>query len=159
MEISPSKIFPFESTPITLSASPSKLKPISALFSCLAFFNGSRNVEPHLTLIFKPSFLLFIVFTFAPRLLNICLAHVVADRSATTCARHIFKSLGANVKTINNKKDGLKINVKCGSTFLEPLKKARQENNADMGFSFDGDADRVIGVDSKGNILDGDISI
>ena len=76
--------------------------------------------------------------------------------SATTCASNIFKSLGANVKTINNKKDGLKINVKCGSTHLDPLKKAIKENNADMGFSFDGDADRVIGVDSKGNILDGD---
>ena len=76
--------------------------------------------------------------------------------SATTCARNIFKSLGANVITINNKKNGLKINVKCGSTFLHPLKKAIKENNADMGFSFDGDADRVIGVDSKGNIMDGD---
>ena len=76
--------------------------------------------------------------------------------SATTCAKKVFKSLGASVKTINDQKNGLKINVKCGSTFLLPLKKAIQETNADMGFSFDGDADRVIGVDSKGNILDGD---
>jgi len=76
--------------------------------------------------------------------------------SATTCAQNIFESLGANVKTINNEKNGLKINVRCGSTFLEPLKVAIKENNADMGFSFDGDADRVIGLDSKGNILDGD---
>ncbi len=43
-----------------------------------------------------------------------------------------------------------------GSTNLEPLKKALRENPADMGFSFDGDADRVIGIDSKGNVLDGD---
>ena len=76
--------------------------------------------------------------------------------SATTCAANIFKKLGANVKVINNEKDGLKINLNCGSTCLEPLNKAIKENNADMGFSFDGDADRVIGVDSKGNILDGD---
>ena len=76
--------------------------------------------------------------------------------SATTCAANIFKKLGANVKVINNEKDGLKINFNCGSTCLEPLNKAIKENNADMGFSFDGDADRVIGVDSKGNILDGD---
>lgn len=76
--------------------------------------------------------------------------------SATTCAENIFKILGANVKVINNEKNGLKINLNCGSTCLEPLKKAIKENNADMGFSFDGDADRVIGVDSKGNILDGD---
>ncbi len=76
--------------------------------------------------------------------------------SATTCAEIIFKKLGANVKVINNEKDGLKINLNCGSTCLDPLNKAIQENDADMGFSFDGDADRVIGIDSKGNILDGD---
>ena len=76
--------------------------------------------------------------------------------SATTCADLIFKKLGANTIVINNEKDGLKINLNCGSTFLDPLKKAIKENDADMGFSFDGDADRVIGVDSKGNILDGD---
>ena len=46
--------------------------------------------------------------------------------------------------------------MKCGSTNLEPLKKALKENPADMGFSFDGDADRVIGLDSQGNVLDGD---
>jgi len=76
--------------------------------------------------------------------------------SATSCAANIFKRLGANVKVINNEKDGLKINLNCGSTCLDPLNKAIKETNADMGFSFDGDADRVIGVDSKGKILDGD---
>jgi len=50
----------------------------------------------------------------------------------------------------------MKINMNCGSTNLEPLKKALRESPADMGFSFDGDADRVIGIDSKGNVLDGD---
>jgi len=76
--------------------------------------------------------------------------------SATTCAKKIFQSLGADVRVINNSKNGLKINMNCGSTNLEPLKKALRESTADMGFSFDGDADRVIGIDSKGNILDGD---
>ena len=76
--------------------------------------------------------------------------------SATSCAESIFKKLGANVKVINNEKDGFRINLNCGSTCLDPLTKAIKENNADMGFSFDGDADRVIGVDSEGNILDGD---
>ena len=76
--------------------------------------------------------------------------------SATTCAEKIFQNLGADVKVINNSKNGLKINMNCGSTNLEPLKNALKESTADMGFSFDGDADRVIGVDSKGNILDGD---
>ena len=76
--------------------------------------------------------------------------------SATTCAKKIFKNLGADVRVINDSKNGLKINMNCGSTNLEPLKKALRESPADMGFSFDGDADRVIGVDSEGNVLDGD---
>jgi len=76
--------------------------------------------------------------------------------SATTCAKQIFQSLGADVRVINNSKNGLKINLNCGSTNLEPLKKALRESPADMGFSFDGDADRVIGIDSEGNVLDGD---
>ncbi len=76
--------------------------------------------------------------------------------SATTCAKKIFQSLGADVRVINNSKNGLKINMNCGSTYLEPLKKALRESPADMGFSFDGDADRVIGIDSRGNVLDGD---
>ncbi|AIQ94310.1 phosphoglucosamine mutase [Prochlorococcus sp. MIT 0604] len=76
--------------------------------------------------------------------------------SATTCAEKIFQSLGADVRVINNSKNGLKINMNCGSTNLEALKKALRECPADMGFSFDGDADRVIGIDSKGNVLDGD---
>jgi len=76
--------------------------------------------------------------------------------SATTCAKEIFQILGAEVRVINNSKDGLKININCGSTNLQPLKKALIETPADMGFSFDGDADRVIGVDSLGNVLDGD---
>ncbi len=76
--------------------------------------------------------------------------------SATACAKEIFQSLGADVRVINDSKNGLKINMKCGSTNLEPLKKALEESHADMGFSFDGDADRVIGIDSKGNVLDGD---
>ena len=51
----------------------------------------------------------------------------------------IFQILGADVRVINNSNNGLKINVNCGSTNLEPLKKALRETPADMGFSFDGD--------------------
>jgi len=76
--------------------------------------------------------------------------------SATSCAQKIFQNLGADVRVINNSKNGLKINMNCGSTNLEPLKKALEKNPADMGFSFDGDADRVIGLDSEGNELNGD---
>ena len=76
--------------------------------------------------------------------------------SATTCAKKIFQNLGADVRVINDSKNGHKINMNCGSTNLEPLKKALRDSPADIGFSFDGDADRVIGIDSKGNVLDGD---
>ena len=55
--------------------------------------------------------------------------------SAATCAKKIFQSLGADVRVINNSKNGLKINMNCGSTNLKPLKKALEENPADMGFS------------------------
>ncbi len=90
---------------------------------------------------------------------NLCGFKIILDTcygSATSCAKKIFQSLGADVRVINNSKNGLKINMNCGSTNLEPLKNALRESPADMGFSFDGDADRVIGIDSKGNILDGD---
>ncbi len=90
---------------------------------------------------------------------NLCGQKIILDTcygSATTCAKKIFHSLGADVSVINNSKNGLKINLNCGSTNLEPLKEALRESTADMGFSFDGDADRVIGIDSKGNVLDGD---
>ncbi len=76
--------------------------------------------------------------------------------SASVFAENVFKRLGANVYVINSNVDGSKINVNCGSTCLDPLKKAIKEFNAEMGFSFDGDADRVIGIDSEENILDGD---
>jgi len=76
--------------------------------------------------------------------------------SASVFAENVFKRLGANVYVINSNADGSKINVNCGSTCLNPLKKALKELNAEIGFSFDGDADRVIGIDSEENILDGD---
>jgi len=76
--------------------------------------------------------------------------------SASVFAENVFKQLGASVYVINSNADGLKINVKCGSTCVDPLKKAITEFNAEIGFSFDGDADRVIGIDSEENILDGD---
>jgi len=76
--------------------------------------------------------------------------------SATTCAKKIFQTLGADVRVINNSNNGSRINMNCGSTNLQTLKKALKESPADLGFSFDGDADRVIGADSKGNVMDGD---
>ncbi len=76
--------------------------------------------------------------------------------SATSCGENVFKSLGAKVISINSKPNGKKINVNCGSTHLENIQKAVIETNSEMGFAFDGDADRMIAIDSKGRIVDGD---
>ncbi len=68
----------------------------------------------------------------------------------------IFQQLGAEVISLNQLADGDRINVNCGSTHLEPLQQAVKEYQADLGFAFDGDADRVMAVDSQGRVIDGD---
>ncbi len=68
----------------------------------------------------------------------------------------LFSSLGCEVVMLNNNPDGVNINVDCGATKPEVLSKFIKENNADFGFTFDGDADRCLMVDDNGEILDGD---
>ena len=68
----------------------------------------------------------------------------------------IFEQLGAEVISLNHLADGDRINVNCGSTHLECLQQGVKEHQADLGFAFDGDADRVMAVDSQGRIIDGD---
>lgn len=67
-----------------------------------------------------------------------------------------FTELGAEVEVLNHAPDGLNINYKCGSTYPEVIKDFVLKTGADVGLSFDGDADRLIAVDEKGNIVDGD---
>lgn len=67
-----------------------------------------------------------------------------------------LRDLGCDVVVINDLLDGSRINVNCGSTHLDQLRGAVLENNADIGIAHDGDADRVIFLDEKGNELDGD---
>lgn len=71
-------------------------------------------------------------------------------------APYIFTELGAQVITINNEPDGFNINENCGSTFPAGLQKAVLEHKAELGIAFDGDGDRVIFVDHKGEVVDGD---
>lgn len=71
-------------------------------------------------------------------------------------APHIFAELGAQVITINNEPDGFNINENCGSTAPLGLQKAVLEHKAELGIAFDGDGDRVIFVDHKGEVVDGD---
>jgi phosphoglucosamine mutase len=76
--------------------------------------------------------------------------------SATRVSLEVFQNLGAEVICLHQEPDGDRINVNCGSTYLEPLRAAVKEHGADMGFAFDGDADRVLAVDSNGRVVDGD---
>ncbi len=71
-------------------------------------------------------------------------------------AGEVFAQLGAEVICLHNLADGDRINVNCGSTHLAALQKAVFDYSADMGFAFDGDADRVMAVDSQGRVVDGD---
>ncbi len=82
-----------------------------------------------------------------------------AHGAALRIAPEIFSKLGANVIASNCQNYGLKINEKCGALYPENLIKKVFRYKADVGFAFDGDADRIIAVDEKGNIIDGDVII
>jgi phosphoglucosamine mutase len=79
-----------------------------------------------------------------------------ANGAAYQVAPLALFELGAQVSVINNEPDGININSGCGSTHMEKLQKFVVENGADIGLAFDGDADRVLAVDEKGRIIDGD---
>ncbi len=76
--------------------------------------------------------------------------------AAVTLAPSVFTQMGAEVITLHNQADGDRINVNCGSTALDTLQAAVKEHNADIGFAFDGDADRVLAVDNTGRQVNGD---
>lgn len=79
-----------------------------------------------------------------------------ANGSSWMIAKSVFDALGAKTYVIHNEPNGLNINTDCGSTHIEHLQKFVTDNGLDVGFAFDGDADRCICVDEKGNIVDGD---
>ena len=79
-----------------------------------------------------------------------------ANGAAHRIAPEVFAELGAEVLVIGTEPDGLNINLGCGATSLEALQKEVVVRSADLGIALDGDADRVIMVDSKGDVLDGD---
>ncbi|HWT27481.1 MAG TPA: phosphoglucosamine mutase [Mobilitalea sp.] len=81
----------------------------------------------------------------------------LANGSATSVAKGVFDALGAKTYVINGDPDGTNINTNCGSTHIEVLQKFVIENGLDVGFAYDGDADRCLAVDDMGNIIDGDL--
>ncbi|MDO4733866.1 MAG: phosphoglucosamine mutase [Lachnospiraceae bacterium] len=79
-----------------------------------------------------------------------------SNGSAWMIARAVFDALGAKSQVINNQPNGLNVNLNCGSTHIEGLQKFVVDNMLDVGFAFDGDADRCLAVDEKCNVVNGD---
>lgn len=79
-----------------------------------------------------------------------------ANGASFTIAKPVYDALGADTFVINADPNGFNINNNAGSTHIENLQKYVLDNNLDIGFAFDGDADRCIAVDNKGNVVDGD---
>ncbi len=79
-----------------------------------------------------------------------------ANGSAWMIAKSVFDALGADTYVINNHPNGQNVNLDCGSTHIEGLVELVKENHLDVGFAFDGDADRCLCVDEKGNVITGD---
>ncbi len=82
-----------------------------------------------------------------------------ANGASYISAVECFTKLGAEVHVINNKPDGININKNCGSTHPEDLMEYVVKEGCDLGLAFDGDADRCLAVDDKGNLIDGDFII
>ncbi|MCR5502263.1 MAG: phosphoglucosamine mutase [Lachnospiraceae bacterium] len=80
----------------------------------------------------------------------------VANGAAWQIAKGVFDALGAKTYVMNDSPDGYNINTDCGSTHIEHLQKFVTEKGLDIGFAYDGDADRCLAVDEKGNVVTGD---
>ena len=80
----------------------------------------------------------------------------VANGAAWQIAKSVYDALGAKTYVMNDSPDGYNINTDCGSTHIEHLQKFVVENGLDIGFAYDGDADRCLCVDEKGNVVTGD---
>ncbi|MGB8700916.1 MAG: phosphoglucosamine mutase, partial [Thermosynechococcaceae cyanobacterium] len=120
----------------------------------IAQVSGQQHYRPELT----RSYLDALQIPFAPTL-HLQGMRIVLDLAwgaAALLGPDLFRRMGAEVICLHDQPDGACINVNCGSTYLEPLRVAVQQHQADMGFAFDGDADRVLAVDSLGRTVDGD---
>lgn len=80
-----------------------------------------------------------------------------ANGSAFSIAKSVFDALGAKTYVISNEPDGFNINTNCGSTHIEVLQTFVKEKKLDVGFAYDGDADRCIAIDENGNVVNGDL--
>ncbi|MBT9167386.1 MAG: Phosphoglucosamine mutase [Syntrophomonadaceae bacterium] len=101
-------------------------------------------------------YLAYLLSTVPNRLTGLRIVLDCANGAAYRLAPQVFNALGADVIVIHNNPDGININKDCGSTYPETVSRAVREKNAHLGFSFDGDADRVLAVDETGSLVDGD---
>lgn len=82
-----------------------------------------------------------------------------ANGASSAIAKSVFDALGARTYVIHNHPDGININTNCGSTHIEVLQQFVKDNDLDIGFAYDGDADRCIAVDENGRVVDGDLML
>lgn len=90
---------------------------------------------------------------------DFCVGIDAANGATYKVVESVFKKLGIQYKIINNNPDGININNNCGSTHLEGLKKFVLENKLNLGIAYDGDGDRCLAIDEKGNVVDGDMCL
>ncbi|MCD8098786.1 MAG: phosphoglucosamine mutase [Lachnospiraceae bacterium] len=88
---------------------------------------------------------------------TMCVGLDCSNGSASAIAKSVFDALGAKTYVIHNEPDGTNINKDCGSTHIEALQAFVKEKGLDVGFAYDGDADRCLAVDERGRVVDGDL--
>lgn len=101
----------------------------------------------------------FLISTFPSSLTGYKIGLDASNGAAFMLAKNVFDMIGAKTYVINAQPDGFNINKDCGSTHIEGLVDFVKENHLDIGFAFDGDADRCLAVDERGNVIDGDMII
>jgi phosphoglucosamine mutase len=104
----------------------------------------------------EDDYLDYLLSTLTTRFDGLRVALDCANGASYRLAPRAFRKLGAEVVAVHNMPDGININNNCGSTYPEPLIKVVRDTAAHVGFSFDGDADRVLAVDENGTLVDGD---
>jgi phosphoglucosamine mutase len=120
---------------------------------------GRQRFRPELTHAYLEALQAPFVTKQAPQPFSLQGMKIVLDLAwgaSTQLAPLLFQQMGAEIVCLHARPDGTRINVNCGSTHLGPLRAAVDLHEADLGFAFDGDADRVLAVDCTGRTVDGD---
>jgi phosphoglucosamine mutase len=143
------KLFDGEGKKLTDAAE----EEIESLFD--ARYNGAHGEIDHVG-VATESYLEHIVERFGSDLLGLKIVVDCANGAYSGIAPKAFEQLGAEVSTIGSEPDGTNINVDCGATDLRALQQAVTQQGADLGVAFDGDGDRMLAVDGRGQVVDGD---